>query len=129
MKAEVRTRFLRITLKIRTVRDVCFASEYGLDRLWCQHLAIHVLVCGTTFIEKLLESEEIAVVGYCQRAHSQLANAFDERPDAALAVKERIAGVQVQVDEINSVFHGLGPWIRKLSLKKEADGMSWCSQG
>ena len=107
MKAEVRTCFPRITRKIRTVRDVCFASEYGLDRLWCQHLAIHVLVCGTTFVEKLLESEEVAVVGHGQRAHSQLASAFDERPDAALAVEQGIAGVQMQVNEICREFHGL----------------------
>ena len=106
MKAEVRTRFLRITLKIRTVRDVCFTSEYGLDWLWCQHLAIHVLVCGTAFVEKLLEREEVAVVGHGQRAHSQLASAFDERSDAALAIEQGIAGVQVKVNEIRLLFHG-----------------------
>ena len=42
-----------------------------------------------------------------KRAHAKFAGAPDERPDTALSVKERIAGVQMQVNEIGSVFHGL----------------------
>ena len=76
-------------------RDVRLASEDGLDGR-----QVAVALRGSALVVERLEGEEVAVVGDGERGHFPFAGAPHERRDAALAVEQRIRGVDVKVYEI-----------------------------
>ena len=71
VKAQVRAYFVRISLKMRSVSNVRFASQDRLYGSFRQRIAIHALVCRATFVVELLEGEEVAVVGDGKRRHAK----------------------------------------------------------
>ena len=100
VQTQMRANLPRIVFQMRSVRDVCFASQYRLDGPFSESFSVHVLVCGTAFIVEFLKRKKVAVVRHGQRGHAKHPRPLDERPDAALSVKERVARVKMQVDEV-----------------------------
>ena len=75
-----------------------------------RQVAVVLLLLGAALVVERLERKEIAVVGYGECAHPQLAGAFHERNYLALSVKQGVRRVQVQVYEIShSVYFFLWP--------------------
>ena len=102
-------KILRVQAKVEAVAldalavvafdDVRLAAEDGLD-VNPRQVAIHLLLLGAAFVVERLQGKEVAVVGDGQGRHAQLPRTLDERDDLALAVQQRIGGVDMQMDEV-----------------------------
>ncbi len=73
--------------------DVKLASDDGLDAF---------LLCR---VDKMHGAKNIAVIGHGDGRHPELFHAMDELFDVAGAVKERVIGMEMQVDELIAHFY------------------------
>lgn len=86
-------------------------------------LTVGLLLLRAAFVIEALKREEIAVVGYRQSGHAELARPFDERYDLALSVQKRVSGMQVKMDEIgHNDLSELKALFRKGMGEDELDG-------
>ena len=81
----IRTRLVALLRKMSA-----FAADHGMN------------AGGLGGVIELHRSEEIPVIGHCHRGHLLLDHDLHQLVDIASAVKQRVVGVAVQMDERHS---------------------------
>ena len=100
--------------------DVKLASDNGFDAFFVSR------------IDEMHGSKNIAMIGHGHGRHPELFHAMDKLFDVAGAVKERVIGMEMQVDELIAHWRtgaDIGSSFYSSGLAKMRNAGEWCNPG